>query len=234
MGAIADVYLKTRKVPDFVWNTYVARPPAAVIVWMIGKTRITPNQVTLAAFVVAAASIAMIALSTGYLGLVAGVFVFEFSYVLDCVDGMLARLRGTQSTVGHLFDFLMDEIKAFAMLGAVSIRLWRQEHDDRFLVLGIVGLVCLASGIALTTFQRRPEIAGPAPAASATASAPQSVVRRAIGLVERLARLLIHYPSYILLVALTGRIDFYFYPYIAVNALYALRAFTSVALRFGR
>jgi hypothetical protein len=202
---------------------------------MLGKTRITPNQVTLAAFFVAAASIVMIALWPGYLGLVAGVVVFEFSYVLDCVDGMLARLRGTQSTVGHLFDFLMDEIKAFAMLGAVSIRLWRQTHDDRFLVLGVVGLVCLASGIALTTFQRRPEIAGPALAASVTApTVSQSVVRRAIGLVERLARLLIHYPSYILLVALAGRIDFYFYPYIAVNALYAVRAFASVALRFGR
>ena len=232
MGEIADIYLKTRKIPDFLWNTYVARPPAAVIVWMLAPTRVTPNQVTLAAFVVAGASIALMLFAPGYLGLVAAALVFELSYVLDCVDGMLARRRGTQSVVGHLLDFLMDEIKAFAMLGAVSVRLYWQTQDDRFLLLGILGLVCLASGIALTTFQRRPEIAGPpAPPGPERKS---SLIRGALGLVERGARFLIHYPSYILFVALAGRIELYFFPYIAVNALYAARAFSSVALRFGR
>src|SRR5262245_59241095 len=141
MGSIADIYRKTRKIPDFLWNTYVARPPAAVIVWLLAPTRVTPNQVTLVAFVVAAISIALMVLAPGYLGLVAAVVVFEFSYVLDCVDGMLARQRGTQSVVGHLLDFLMDEIKAFAMLGAVSVRLYSETHDHRYLLLGIAGLV---------------------------------------------------------------------------------------------
>jgi hypothetical protein len=48
------------------------------------------------------------------------------------------------------------------------------------------------------------------------------------------AKFLIHYPSYILYAALAGRIEYYFYPYIAVNAVYAVRAFAGVALRFGR
>jgi hypothetical protein len=52
--------------------------------------------------------------------------------------------------------------------------------------------------------------------------------------VESVAKLLIHYPSYILYAAVGGRIEYYFYPYIAVNAVYALRTFLGVALRFGR
>ena len=52
--------------------------------------------------------------------------------------------------------------------------------------------------------------------------------------VERVAKFLIHYPSYIWLVALLGRLDLYFFPYVAVNAVYALRTLASVALRFGR
>jgi phosphatidylglycerophosphate synthase len=162
---------------------------------------------------------------------VIAIVVYEASYVLDCADGMLARWRGVQSIPGHLLDFLMDEIKAFVVLGAVAVRLYEERVDPRFLLLGIVGLVALASGIALTTFLRRPEIVGP-PAEKSAGSV--SLVKRAIGAVESVAKFLIHYPSYILYAAVAGRIEYYFYPYIAVNAVYALRAFTGVALRFGR
>ena len=210
---------------------YVCRPVAAVLVDLIKDTRITPNQITLAAVVVAVASAALLLLLPGYQGLVVSIVVYQASYVLDCADGMLARWRGIQSTPGHLLDFLMDEIKAFVILGAVAIRLFQEHADARFLLLGIGGLVALASGIALTTFQRRPEIAGPP---GEKRAGPVSLVKRAIGLVESVAKFLIHYPSYILYAAVAGRIDYYFYPYVAVNAVYALRAFAGVALRFGR
>jgi len=210
---------------------YVCRPIAAVLVDVIKDTRVTPNQITLAAVVVAVASAALLLVLPGHQGLVIAVLVYEASYVLDCADGMLARWRGVQSTPGHLLDFLMDEIKAFVVLGAVAIRLFQERSDPRFLLLGIGGLVALASGIALTTFQRRPEIAGPP---SETRAASVSPLKRLVRAIESVAKFLIHYPSYILYAALAGRIDYYFYPYIAVNAVYALRAFAGVALRFGR
>jgi phosphatidylglycerophosphate synthase len=231
--SVALVYRKTRKLPDLFWNLYVCRPVAAVVVNVLKDTRVTPNQITLSAVVVALASAAMLVGLPGYRGLVAAVVVFELSYVLDCVDGMLARWRGIQSTPGHLLDFLMDEIKAFVVLGAVSVRLFLERHDPVFLLMGITGLVALASGIALTTFLRRPEIAGPPSPAGATPRSP-SLVARAVRFVEGIAKFLIHYPSYILYAALAGRIDYYFYPYIAVNAVYAVRAFAGVAFRFGR
>ena len=233
----AEVYRKTSKVPDLFWNAYVCRPIAAVLVSAIAGTRITPNQITISAVFVALISVALLLLLPGHLGLILAVGVFELSYVLDCADGMLARWRGTASPVGHLLDFLMDELKAFLLLAAVAVRLFREHGDVRFLLLGLFGLVVLASGIALTTFVRRPEVLGPAPAAasaSVSATASKSLVRRAVGLVESGAKVLIHYPSYLLYVALLGRIELYFLPYVAVNALYAARAFAGVAWRFGR
>jgi len=231
----AEVYRKTRKVPDLFWNAYVCRPIAAVLVSAIQGTRVTPNQITLSAVFVALASVALLLVLPGHLGLILAVVVFELSYVLDCADGMLARWRGTASPVGHLLDFLMDELKAFLLLAAVAVRLFREQGDVRFLLLGLFGLVALASGIALTTFVRRPEVMGPAPAAQSSApQAPPSLVRRGIGLVEGGAKFVIHYPSYLLYVALFGRIELYFLPYVAVNALYAARAFAGVAWRFGR
>src|SRR5262245_58376616 len=227
MGAV-EVYRKTRKVPDLFWNTYVCRPVAAVLVDWVKGTRITPNHITLSAVAVAGVSAVVLLAVPGYLGLIAGILVFQFSYVLDCADGMLARFRGIQSAEGHLLDFLMDELKAFVMLAAVSVRLYLESRAASFLLIGIFGLVALASGIALTTFIRRPEIAGSGPAHAPTGA--RSLFRRAVGLVESLAKFLIHYPSYILYAALSGHIEFYLYPYVAVNAVYAARTLLGVAL----
>jgi phosphatidylglycerophosphate synthase len=230
-----EVYRKTRKVPDLFWNAYVCRPIAAVLVSAIEGTRITPNQITLSAVFVALASVGVLLAWPGHLGLIVAAIVFELSYVLDCADGMLARWRQTASPVGHLLDFLMDELKAFCLLAGVAVRLFLEQNDVRFLLLGLFGLVALASGIALTTFIRRPEVAGPGTEPNQEkAAASRSLLRKVVGLIESGAKFLIHYPSYLLYVALIGRIELYFLPYIAVNALYAARAFTGVALRFGR
>jgi phosphatidylglycerophosphate synthase len=199
-----------------------------VVVDLSKDPPVTPNQITLGALGVAVAAASLLVVLPGWPGLWLGVLLFEFSYVLDCADGMLARWRGSASPVGHLLDFLIDEIKAFVLLAAVSARLFLEQQDPRFLLLGLLGLVSLASGVALTTFIRRPEVRGPGPASPARARS------RPLAVVESVAKLLIHYPSYIWLAAALGHIEFYFYPYILVNALYAARALVSVALRYGR
>src|SRR5260370_303192 len=51
---------------------------------------------------------------------------------------------------------------------------------------------------------------------------------------ESLGRFLVHYPSYILFVALANRIDLFLHVYIAVNAAYAGRALLGVAVKLGR
>lgn len=223
-----EIYTKSRKPSDIFWNAYVCRPVAALLLSFVAGTRVTPNQITLASLVVAGGAVAIWLAVPGYLGLVLGVLLFELSYVLDCADGMLARVRGIASPAGHLLDFLMDELKAFAILAAISVRLAMDHDDVRFLQIGLGGLVMLASGTALTTFSRRPEIAGPAPA-----PAPPRALGP-IAILERIAKFLIHYPSYIWAAALAGRMDLYLYPYVVVNGLYAARTLAGVASRFGR
>lgn len=228
--AAREVYQRTKKVPDLFWNRFVCRPLAAVLVDLVKGTRVTPNQITLASFVVGVTSAALLIALPGRAGLIGAVLVYQASYVLDCADGMLARWRGVASPAGHLLDFLMDELKAFAVLGAAAVRLQLEHPTQPFLLLGIGGLVSLASGIALTSFQRHPAIAPP----KSTTQPSQRLAARAIRLIESGAKFLIHYPSYILYVALSGRLELYLYPYVAVNALYAARAWLGVAVRFGR
>lgn len=232
MSAV-EVYRKTRKTPDLFWNVYVCRPIAAVLVDAVKGTAITPNQITLMSYVVALVAAVLLVFLPGHAGLVVAIVVYQASYVLDCADGMLARWRGIQSTPGHLLDFLMDELKAFAILAAAAVRLYLDSESELFLLIGLGGLVCLASGIAMTTFERRPEIAPPK-AAEAGPAAPRSLVQRLVGLPFAVAKFLIHYPSYILVAALLGRLELYFYPYVAVNAVYMLRSLAVVTLKFGR
>jgi phosphatidylglycerophosphate synthase len=252
-GQIADVYRRTRKPKDILWNRLVARPLAAVLLVPLRATRITPNQITLATLVVFAAGAAMLALGPGRRALVIAAGVIELSYVLDCVDGQLARLKGPSSPVGAHLDFLMDELKAFLLIAAVGIRLWLASGSDRWLLEALLGLVIVASAISLTTFLRRPEYAaatgakvglgagdygggfgqasdGEAGGAGASVARKLSPLR----LVEAVGKFIVHYPSYILFVAIADRIDLFLHAYVLMNAAYAARSLLSISLRLGR
>jgi phosphatidylglycerophosphate synthase len=241
-AAVVDAYRRTRKPKDILWNRFVARPLAALVIVPLARTPVTPNQVTLATLVVFLAGAALMALGRGWGALVAGAAILEVSYVLDCADGQLARLKGTSSPVGAHLDFLMDELKAFTLVAAVAVRLWLPAHDGRWLLEGLLGLVVVAGAISLTTFMRRPEYAA---ATGATirqgagdygegfaAAAPTR--RSPLALLESLGRFVVHYPSYILFVALANRIDLFLHAYLALNAAYAARALLSIARALGR
>jgi hypothetical protein len=236
---IVAIYRASKKKRDINrFTEWVARPPAAVVVYLLRNTPITPNQVTFLSAVVAAGAAAMFVLLPGYFWLVAAVLVFEFSFVLDCVDGQLARLRKIASPAGHLLDFLMDELKAMFIFGAIAVRLWRESNEDvRFLLVGIAGLFCLAAGLSLTSFLRRPELG--AKQATEDGQPPELGGRRGpIGMAlsgfEWASRLVVHYPQYIWICAVFDRIDIYFWAYAAVNALYLAKCLATILLRLGR
>lgn len=253
LAAVVDAYRRTRKPKDILWNRWVARPLAAVLIVPLARTRITPNQITLATLPVFLAGAALCAFGLGYGALVAGAAVIELSYVLDCADGQLARLKGTSSPAGAHLDFLMDELKAFLLMAAVGIRLWLASGKDLWLIEGLLGLVIVASAISLTTFLRRPEYAaatgakvglgagdygggfgqasdGEAPGAGAGTERKLSPLR----LVEAVGKFIVHYPSYILFVAIADRIDLFLHAYVLMNAAYAARSLLGISLRLGR
>jgi len=244
-GQVAEVYRRTRKPKDILWNRFVARPLAAVLLVPLRATPITPNQITLLTLVVFAGGAALLALGPGWRNLIIATAIIELSYVLDCADGQLARLRGTSSPVGAHLDFLMDELKAFLLIAAVGVRLWSASARPWWLVEALLGLVIVASAISLTTFLRRPEYAAAtgakvgtgagdygagfepgAPAAGAGLSPLRAL--------EALGKLIVHYPSYILFVALADRIDLFLHAYILMNGAYAARSLLGITLRLGR
>jgi hypothetical protein len=250
LGKAKDVYFTTRKKNDFAFNVLLARPVAAVVVAAISGTRLTPNQVTILNLLVFVVGAALLPALPTYAGGLAAIAVLEASYVLDCVDGMLARHKKIASKEGHLFDFFTDEVKAQLLVGMIAVRLWRTgglgldakawpAGSTGFLLAGIAGTFVISAAISLTNFVRRPEVSGREQTVEAhyetvKADAPASLVGRAARLVTGALRLLNHYPSHVWIFALAARFDAFFWMWIALNLLYLGRGWLGILLRFGR
>ncbi len=250
------IYKETRKKHDLLFNVYLMRPIAAQIVALVAPTRLTPNQVTLLnLFIFLVAAALLVALPT-HEGALLAIATLELSYCLDCVDGMLARHKKIASKEGHLFDFFTDELKAVLLASVLAVRLYRTgglalstsmppaivtwpAGSPAFLFAGIVGAVVLASAISLTNFIRRPELSGRESGVEAhyetvVEEKPKSIVGKLASLVTTFLRFLNHYPSHIWIFALAGRLDLFFWIYVAINLLYLARGWLGIIVRFGR
>jgi phosphatidylglycerophosphate synthase len=244
------IYRSTKKKHDLVFNLYVMRPVAALVVAVAARTPVTPNQLTLLNLFIFVGAAVLLPLLPTYGGALIAIAVLEVSYCFDCADGMLARHRKTASKAGHLFDFFTDELKAELLVAALALRLYRTggvgwdaipwpPQDSAFLVAGIAGAVIVASAISLTNFVRRPELSGRETTVEAHYDTVEKVVpaspfAKLAGWLATFLRFLNHYPSHIWLFAAFGRLDVYFWIYIALNLLYLARGWLGLVIRFGR
>lgn len=234
---IVAIYRQSKKRNDNLWTEWVSRPPAAVLVWMLRNTPVTPNQVSFLAIAIAAIGCVVLVAWRSWYGLLLAGALLQAAYVVDCVDGQLARTKGQTSPAGALLDFMLDEVKAFLVLGSAAVRLYLERADARYLLIGLGGLFACATGITLTTFMRRPEYlaaVGAPPVLPATDRAGFLPARLTpVGLVEAAGRFVLHYPSWFLFVCLANRLDLFLYAYVGAHVLYLGRASLIVVVRLG-
>lgn len=238
LAPVREIYRQSKKKRDNFWTEWISRPPAAVLVWMLKGTSVTPNQVSFCAIAVAGAGCATLIFWRTWLGLVVAGLVLQLAYIIDCVDGQLARLKSMSSPVGALLDFMLDEVKAFMVIAAAAARLYLQTKDARWLLFGLGGLFAAAVGITLTTFMRRPEYleytgAPPLPPATERGDhAPKSL--SPVALVEAAGRYVLHYPSWFLFVCAADRLDIFLYAYLGAHILYLGRSSLIILIKLGR
>ncbi|MBB6120423.1 CDP-alcohol phosphatidyltransferase family protein [Nocardiopsis algeriensis] len=138
--SLAQVKEETYKAKDAWWTVFLVDPLAGrLVVWTANRTEITPNQLTLGAGVLgllSAVSFAMpaVGVGAGWAWLLAGALLFHLSFVLDCMDGKIARLKGTGSVFGGWVDFVFDRIRFFACVMALLIGQWVVTGDVAYLI----------------------------------------------------------------------------------------------------
>lgn len=104
------------------------------------NTPVTPNIVTVVWGLCLLFSSGLLALGSRNEALVAAVLI-AFSYVLDCVDGEIARLRECGSDVGSVLEQMVHWITNLTILAGASIGLYRAGGEVHYLLLGMVVLI---------------------------------------------------------------------------------------------
>lgn len=108
-----EIRERTYKPKDAWWTVLLVDPIAGRLVRLVAPYRwITPDLLTIFATIIGIGSTVCFALG-GRWWLVAGALLFHISFIVDCMDGKIARLNGTGSIFGGWFDFMFDRLRVF-------------------------------------------------------------------------------------------------------------------------
>jgi phosphatidylglycerophosphate synthase len=119
--SLAEVRERTYKRRDAWWTVWLVDPLAGPLVRLVAPWKwATPNFLSLAAFAVGLGAAACF-WQGEYVWLLAGALLFHLAFVLDCMDGKIARLNGNGSIFGTWLDYVFDRLRvvtcALALFG---------------------------------------------------------------------------------------------------------------------
>jgi hypothetical protein len=137
---LAEIRERTYKKRDAWWTVLLVDPVASRLVRLVAPYRwITPNLLTVFATILGIGA-AYCFWQQDHVWLIAGAVLFHLSFVVDCMDGKIARLNGTGSMFGAWFDFVFDRLRvilcAFALFGGQYNRTGEQLY--LWLAVGVV------------------------------------------------------------------------------------------------
>ena len=139
--SLTETKLRTYKPRDSWWTVVLVDPLAVRIVWLLAPFRwATPNFVTGVSFLFGIAA-ALAFLDGSRPGLVLGALLFYFAFVLDCVDGKIARLKGNGSEVGKWAEFVLDRIRFLLGAGALFYGQYQATQNLLYVWIGVLVMV---------------------------------------------------------------------------------------------
>lgn len=123
-------------------DLFVHRPLAFLVAKAAHPTPVTPNQLTALSMTLGAASGLVMLTSVTHAAWIGAALLFT-SQVVDCSDGMLARMRRAGSELGRMLDGIADSITlGFAVVGAMfqllTSRTMQPAHAAGWIALGVL------------------------------------------------------------------------------------------------
>jgi phosphatidylglycerophosphate synthase len=132
-----DDVKQTYKRKDAWWTVLLVDPVASrLTVPIANHTGITPNQVSFVSFLVGLGSAAAFA-QGNHAMLALGALLYHVSFVLDCIDGKIARLKGTGSAFGMWLDFSFDRYKFWICAAALAYGQYQRTGEVLFVWLAL-------------------------------------------------------------------------------------------------
>ncbi len=115
---------------------------------LLARLGITPNQITLFWVLLGLVGVAALG-SAEYTLRVAGALLLQFSYLLDYVDGEVARLQKRSSKKGMYYDLMGHGLVKTGLFLALGYQAFRSLHSPEILILAFFGCVSISNGYAL-------------------------------------------------------------------------------------
>jgi len=129
---------EARFIPPFLrLNRHFNRPAASLIIRAVHRTRITPNQLTCLSFLSGLGAAFIFFQGRPRLFLVAGVLA-QLASIIDCADGMLARVRGQASRFGAYLDLVLDRVMEFFLITGAAYGFFRATGRISPFIVGLV------------------------------------------------------------------------------------------------
>ncbi|MGD2067016.1 MAG: CDP-alcohol phosphatidyltransferase family protein [Candidatus Bathyarchaeota archaeon] len=131
---------KTHETPK---SEILPRKFSIYITKLLLHTKITANQVTVINLGVALVAFMFFVLGHAWSFFVGGLLL-QFCSVLDCVDGEIARYRGTSSITGLYLDRLNHSITLPLAFMSISFGLYNRFNDFRVFIFGFSATISLS------------------------------------------------------------------------------------------
>ncbi len=130
----------TKTKDDEWWSSFVTSPLAIALNYVVVDIKwLTPNLITFFSFMTALIS-AVFIISGGMVNFVIAAILIQFSHVLDCMDGQMARYRQSTSPSGAYYDNLTDQIQVTLWFGSVGYAAYTQSHSVLPVFLAFLGV----------------------------------------------------------------------------------------------
>ena len=130
----------TKNKDDEWWSSFVTSPLAIAVNYIVVDIKwLTPNLLTLFSFITAIIS-ALFIIAGGEINFITAAILIQWSHVLDCMDGQMARYRNTTSLAGNFLDKLTDQLQVSIWFGAVGYAAYAQSQDVLPLLLAFAGI----------------------------------------------------------------------------------------------
>jgi phosphatidylglycerophosphate synthase len=129
---------------DGYLDRLVHRRVSRVLTPLLLRTPLTPNAITVLGVAIGAVGGLLLGART-FAGVLAGVACLVLSGALDCCDGEVARVRFTESKLGHWLDVTGDTLVHVAVLAGVTVHLARAGAVPGRGVLAALGVAVLAA-----------------------------------------------------------------------------------------
>src|SRR5712692_4562668 len=118
---------------DTCCNRKLSRP---ITRWLL-RTPLSPNHITVLSGVVGVFG-ALCFLPGRYWGPVLGALLLQFSVVLDCCDGEVARVKFMESPLGDWLDSVCDTVVYIAIFLGMGVAVWRNGAGGHVLALAAI------------------------------------------------------------------------------------------------